>query len=283
MDRFATVAYDFSMIDRYAVIGNPIAHSKSPAIHAAFARQCGQDMAYEAILGPLDGFRATVEAFRQAGGKGINVTVPFKLEALALADQPTERARQAGAVNTLRFSADSTFGDNTDGIGLVRDIRDRLGFPLERKRILILGAGGAARGVVLPLLEEGPAQLAIANRSVDKALALKNQFSPFGELAVGGFADFADGRFDLVINATSASLGGEGLPLPAGLFTPGALAYDMVYGKGTTPFMAAAQRLGAARLADGLGMLVAQAAESFFLWRGVRPDTAPVMAMLQGA
>ena len=270
------------MTDRYAVIGNPIAHSKSPVIHAAFARQCGQDIAYEAILGPLDGFRAAVGAFRQAGGKGMNVTVPFKLEALALADKPTERARLAGAVNTLRFDSDGVFGDNTDGIGLVRDIRDRLGFALRNKRILILGAGGAARGVVLPLLEEGPAQLAIANRSVEKAVVLKTQFAPFGELDVGGFADFADGRFDLVINATSASLGGEGLSLPDGLFAPGALAYDMVYGKGTTPFLADARRLGAVRVADGLGMLVEQAAESFFLWRGVRPDTAPVMAMLQG-
>lgn len=272
----------FAMTDRYAVIGNPIAHSKSPVIHAAFARQCGQDIVYEAILGPLDGFHAAVEAFRQAGGKGMNVTVPFKLEALVLADQPTERARLAGAVNTLRFDSDGVFGDNTDGIGLVRDIRDRLGFALRNKRILILGAGGAARGVVLPLLEEGPAELSIANRSVAKAEALKMQFAPFGVLTVGGFGDFANGRFDLVINATSASLGGEGLSLPAGLFAPGALAYDMVYGKGSTPFMTDARRLGAARVADGLGMLVAQAAESFYLWRGVRPETAPVMAMLQG-
>ena len=271
----------FAMTDCYAVIGNPIAHSKSPVIHAAFARQCGQDIRYEAILAPLDGFRAAVEAFRQAGGKGMNVTVPFKLEALELADQPTERARQAGAVNTLRFDKDGVFGDNTDGIGLVRDIRDRLGFLLRGRRILILGAGGAARGVVLPLLEEGPAQLAIANRSVAKAEALKTQFAPFGEMAAGGFADFADGEFDLVINATSASLGGEGVNLPAGLFASGSLAYDMVYGKGTTPFMADAQRLGATQVADGLGMLVAQAAESFYLWRGLRPDTVPVMAMLQ--
>ena len=268
------------MTDRYAVIGNPIAHSRSPLIHAAFARQCGQDIRYEAILGPLDGFRAAVSAFQQAGGKGMNVTVPFKLEALELANELTPRARQAGAVNTLRFGADSVFGDNTDGIGLVRDIRDRLGFPLQGKRILILGAGGAARGVVLPLLEERPAQLAIANRSVDKAAALRTQFAPHGDLAIGGFADFAGAGFDLVINATSASLGAERLPLPAGLFAPGALAYDMVYGKGATRFMRDAQLLGAQRSADGLGMLVAQAAESFFIWRGVRPDTAPVMRML---
>lgn len=272
------------MTDRYAVIGNPIAHSKSPAIHAAFARQCGQDLVYEAILGPPDGFRATVEAFRQAGGRGMNVTVPFKLEALALADRPTERARQAGAANTLRFDADGVFADNTDGIGLVRDIRDRLGFPLRDRRILILGAGGAARGVVLPLLDERPALLAVANRSVDKAAALKARFAPYGvsgDLVAGGFADFADGRFDLVINATSASLGGDALSLPAGLFARGALAYDMVYGQGETPFLRDARALGAARGADGLGMLVAQAAESFFLWRGVRPDTAPVLKILQ--
>jgi shikimate dehydrogenase len=271
-----------AMTDRYAVIGNPIAHSKSPAIHAAFARQCGQDLSYEAILGPLDGFRAAVEAFRQAGGRGMNVTVPFKLAALELADKPTERARLAGAANTLRFDADGIFGDNTDGTGLVHDIRDRLGFALRGRRILILGAGGAARGVILPLLEECPAELAIANRSVDKAAALKAQFAPFGVLAVGSFGAFAGGNFDLVINATSASLGAESLQLPAGLFTAGALAYDMVYGKGETPFLRDARAQGAARGADGLGMLVAQAAESFYLWRGVRPDTAPVLAMLQG-
>jgi len=270
------------MTDRYAVIGNPVAHSKSPAIHAAFARQCGQDLTYEAILAPPDGFRAAVAAFRQAGGRGMNVTLPFKLEALELADRPTARARLAGAANTLRFDADGVFADNTDGIGLVRDMRDRLGFALSGRRILILGAGGAARGVVLPLLEEGPALLAIANRSADKAEALKTQFAAFGELRVGGFDDFAGGGFDLVINATSASLGAASLRLPAGLFAAGALAYDMVYGQGETPFLRDARAQGAARGADGLGMLVAQAAESFFLWRGLRPDTAPVLALLRG-
>ena len=270
-----------ALTDHYAVFGNPIAHSKSPAIHAAFARQCRQELSYEAILAPLEGFGLAVTAFREAGGKGANVTLPFKLEALELADKPTERARLVGAANTLRFDADGMFADNTDGTGLVRDIRERLGFLLRDKRILILGAGGAARGVVLPLLEEQPAQLAIANRSVGKALALKQQFAPLGDLAVGGLADFAGGGFDLVINATSASLSAETLNLPHGLFAPGALAYDMVYGKGETPFMADARRLGAMRTADGLGMLVAQAAESFFLWRGVRPDTVPVMAMLR--
>ncbi|NWG32775.1 MAG: shikimate dehydrogenase [Rhodocyclaceae bacterium] len=264
------------------MIGNPIAHSKSPAIHAAFARQTGQDMSYEAILAPLDGFAAAVAAFRAAGGKGMNVTLPFKLEALELAEKPTERARLAGAANTLRFDADGIFADNTDGVGLVRDLTGRLWLDLAGKRVLILGAGGAARGVILPLLEERPALLAVANRSVDKAEALKAQFASFGRLAAGGFDAFAGGAFDLVINATSASLGGAGLVLPEGLFAPGALAYDMVYGRGETPFLADARRLGAARVADGLGMLVEQAAESFFLWRGVRPETGPVLAMLRG-
>lgn len=272
-----------AMTDRYAVIGHPIAHSKSPAIHTAFARQTGQDIVYEAILAPLDGFAAAVAAFRAAGGKGMNVTVPFKLEALALADEPSERARLAGAANTLRFDADGMFADNTDGVGLVRDLAGRLGVVLAGRRVLILGAGGAARGVILPLLEEKPALAAIANRTPEKAAALAARFASFGNLAAGGFDDFAGGAFDVVINATSASLGGAGLALPTGLFAPGALAYDMVYGQGETPFLRAARRLGAARVADGLGMLVEQAAESFFLWRGVRPETAPVLAMLAGS
>lgn len=269
------------MTDRYAVIGNPIAHSKSPALHAAFARQCGQDIRYEAILGPLDGFRASVEAFRQAGGRGMNVTVPFKVEALALADTLTERARLAQAVNTLRFDADGIFGDNTDGIGLVNDIQQRLGFAIGGKRVLILGAGGAARGSVLPLAEAGPARLVIVNRTQAKAEALRAQFAGVAAVDVEPCDGLAGQRFDLVINATSAGLHGESLPLPAGIFAPGALAYDMVYGNTETPFMLAARALGASRVSDGLGMLVGQAAESFFLWRGVRPDTAPVLQMLQ--
>ena len=269
------------MTDRYAVIGNPIAHSKSPALHAAFARQCGQDIRYEAILGPLDGFRAAVEAFRQAGGRGMNVTVPFKVEALALADTLTERARLAQAVNTLRFDADGIFGDNTDGIGLVNDIQQRLGFAIGGKRVLILGAGGAARGSVLPVAEAGPARLVIVNRTQARAEALREQFAGVAAVDVEPCDGLAGQRFDLVINATSAGLHGESLPLPAGIFAPGALAYDMVYGNTETPFMLAARALGASRVSDGLGMLVGQAAESFFLWRGVRPDTAPVLQMLQ--
>jgi len=270
------------MTDRYAVIGNPIAHSKSPLIHSAFARQCGQALTYEALLAPLDGFAATVAAFRAAGGKGLNVTVPFKLEALALADRPSERAQLAGAANTLRFDGESVFADNTDGVGLVRDIRDRLGVALHGRRILILGAGGAARGVILPLLEERPSLLAIANRSMAKAVALQTQFASFGTLTAGCFNDFAGAGFDVVINATSASLGAERLQLPDGLFASEALAYDMVYGKGETLFLADARAGGATRLADGLGMLVGQAAESFYIWRGVRPDTEPVLCLLRG-
>jgi len=270
------------MSDRYAVIGNPISHTKSPALHAAFARQCGQDITYEAILGPLDGFRETVGDFRRQGGRGMNVTVPFKIEALNLSDRLTTRARLAQAVNTLSFDDNEIFGDNTDGVGLVRDIQGRLGFGLKGKRILILGAGGAARGAVLPLIEELPASVSIVNRTAAKAEALKHQFAEFAEIAAGGFDELAGQSFDLIINATSAGLHGEHLPLPAGVFAPDALAYDMVYGNAETPFQQDARALGAARISDGLGMLVAQAAESFFLWRGVRPDTAPVLKMLRG-
>jgi shikimate dehydrogenase len=271
-------------MDRYAVIGNPIAHSKSPQIHAAFARQTGQALSYEALLAPLDGFAAAVEAFRASGGRGMNVTVPFKLEAFALADRHTPRAAAAGAVNTLAFGVDGIRGDNTDGAGLVRDLLANLGCALAGRRVLLLGAGGAARGALLPLLEAGPTSLTIANRSAAKAVALAHEFAaraPAVALDGGGF-DVLDGRrFDLVINATAASLADEAPPLPAGLYAHDALAYDMMYGRGDTPFLAAARADGAARRADGLGMLVEQAAESFLLWRGVRPDTGPVLTELR--
>lgn len=272
-------------MDRYAVIGNPVAHSKSPLIHAAFARQTGQTLNYEALRAPLDGFAATVEAFRRAGGRGLNVTVPFKLEAHALATTRSPRAEAAGAVNTLAFQPDGTIlGDNTDGAGLVRDLTANLGCPLAGRAILLLGAGGAARGAVLPLLGEKPARLVIANRSQDKAEGLARRFAPDAgacALSASSFADLAGQHFDVVINATSASLGDAAPAVPPGLHAPGALAYDMMYGKGDTPFLAAARADGAARLADGLGMLVEQAAESFQLWRGVRPDTAAVLAALR--
>ncbi|HRP23738.1 shikimate dehydrogenase [Thauera sp.] len=271
-------------MDRYAVVGNPIAHSRSPQIHAAFARQTGQALRYDALLAPVDGFARTVADFRARGGRGLNVTVPFKLEAFALATRRTPRAEMAGAVNTLAFEADAILGDNTDGAGLVRDLEGNLGFALAGCRILLLGAGGACRGALLPLLASQPAALTIANRSVAKAAALAALFAPeagAASLDACGFDALAGRRFDLVINATSASLSGALPPLPPGLYAEGALAYDMMYGRGDTPFMAAARADGAARIADGLGMLVEQAAESFALWRGVRPDTAAVLAELR--
>jgi shikimate dehydrogenase len=270
------------MTDLYAVIGNPIAQSKSPQIHAAFARQLDQDLRYEAMLAPREGFGAAVAAFRAKGGKGLNVTVPFKLEAFALATERTERAEEAGAVNTLKFDGATILGDNTDGGGLVRDLEDRLHFAVRGKRVLLMGAGGAARGVTLPLLREEPASLVIVNRTVEKALALARRFASFGNVRAAAYPGLAGQQFDLVINATSASLAGEVPPLPAGVFAPGALAYDMTYGNEPTCFLVYAGDQGAAHLADGLGMLVAQAAESFFVWRGVRPDIRPVLEMLRG-
>lgn len=268
------------MTDRYAVVGNPIAHSKSPLIHAEFARQTNQDMAYERLLAPLDGFADTVEAFRQAGGKGANVTVPFKEQAFRYATRKTPRAEAAGAVNTLKFDADGALGDNTDGAGLVRDLTANLNQALSGKRILLMGAGGAARGVIGPLLAEHPAALVLANRTLEKAEQLAELFG--GKFAAVSFEALAGLRFDVVINATAASLKGELPPLPDALFNPGALAYDMMYGA-ETPFMAWARRHDAAKISDGLGMLVEQAAESFSLWRGVRPDTTPVIRLLRAA
>ena len=271
-------------MDRYAVIGNPIAHSKSPQIHAAFARQTGQALSYEALLAPVDGFAQTVADFRAHGGRGLNVTVPFKLEAFALAEHHTARAQAAGAVNTLAFGADGVLGDNTDGAGLVRDLSANLDFALAGRRILLLGAGGATRGVLLPLLDSRPARLTIPNRTVAKAEALSTLFAArAGDCVLDacGFDALAGRRFDLVINATAASLADELPPLPPGLYAEGALAYDMMYGRDPTRFMRAALADGAARAADGLGMLVEQAAESFTLWRGVRPDSSPVLAVLR--
>lgn len=272
------------MTDRYAVVGNPIAHSKSPMIHAEFARQTGQDIEYDKILAPLSGFRASVEAFRSAGGKGLNVTVPFKLEAFELADARSARALAAQAVNTLKFEPAEIYGDNTDGVGLVRDLEINLGFSLTGRRILLMGAGGAAQGVVGPLLAAGPAVLVIGNRTLDKAQRLAERFrarSASTTLAASGYASLSGSTFDLVINSTSASLQDTVPELPVGVFAPGSFAYDMVYGKTITPFLEFAQQHGAAQLADGIGMLVEQAAESFFVWRGVRPNAASVIAMLR--
>jgi shikimate dehydrogenase len=268
------------MTSHYAVFGNPIAHSKSPLIHAEFARQTGQDLDYAALLAPLDDFAGAVAAFRKRGGNGANVTVPFKEEAFRLATRLTPRAQDAGAVNTLRFDDDEILGDNTDGAGLVRDLTVNLKRNLAGQRILLMGAGGAARGVIGPLLTENPAALVLANRTVKKAQQLAEQFG--GRLQASTYEALAGQAFDVVINATAASLKGELPPLPDTLFNPGALAYDMMYGT-ETPFMAWSRTHGAARVADGLGMLVEQAAEAFHVWRGVRPDTAPVIAHLWSA
>jgi shikimate dehydrogenase len=264
------------MTDRYAVFGHPIAHSKSPQIHAAFARQTGQDMTYEAILAPKDGFADSVGAFIAAGGRGANVTVPFKEDAFRLASRLSPRAERAGAVNTLTFDADGTLGDNTDGAGLVADLTRNLGCALAGKRILLLGAGGAARGVLDPLLGQQPAALVIANRTVSRAQDLAALFGR--GVSACGF-DAADIAFDLIINATAASLAGALPPLSPRVFSADTLAYDMMYGR-DTPFLDFARSHGATT-ADGLGMLVEQAAEAFYLWRGVRPDTAPVIASLR--
>lgn len=272
------------MTDRYAVVGNPVAHSKSPLIHAEFARQTGQDIDYGRLLAPLDGFRTTVEAFRSAGGRGLNVTVPFKLEAFELAVRHSARALDAAAVNTLKFEAEGIYGDNTDGVGLVRDLERNLEIAIAGKRVLLMGAGGAGQGVMGPLLSARPAALVVGNRTVDKAAVLVERFrarAMGAELRASGYGGLGGGAFDLVINATSASLSDTVPELPESVFARGCAAYDMMYGKGLTPFLELAQRQGASRLADGLGMLVEQAAESFFVWRGVRPQTAPVIAKLK--
>ena len=274
------------MSDPYAVFGNPIAHSKSPAIHAAFAGLTGEPIVYEARLAAVDGFKTAISDFRSAGGKGANITVPFKEDAFRLCTRLSSRAALAGAVNTLNFGEDEVAGDNTDGAGLVRDIEVNLGYSLAGKRILLLGAGGASRGVIGPLLAGKPASLLIANRSADKAELLAQLFENLAReqnaTVHGGNFDKTIGKsFDLVINATSASLSGEVLPLPDGLYAPGALAYDMMYGKGDTPFMAQARIQGAALCSDGLGMLVEQAAEAFFVWRHVRPPTQTVLSDLR--
>jgi shikimate dehydrogenase len=264
------------MSERYAVIGHPVAHSKSPLIHAEFARATGQDIEYRRIETARDGFRRAVEEFRAGGGKGLNVTLPFKNEAFQYCSQASERARVAEAVNTLTFQ-EPVLGDNTDGVGLVRDLSRNLHFDLRSSRTLLMGAGGAAQAVVGALREAGVAQLVVVNRTEARAQALAARFPGTRGCGYGGLGDES---FGLIINATSASLLDAAPPLPASAFGRGALAYDMVYGR-ETAFLAAARAQGA-RVADGLGMLVEQAAESFFVWRGVRPETAPVLRKLRG-
>jgi shikimate dehydrogenase len=271
------------MTDKYAVIGNPVAHSKSPFIHAEFARQTGQDISYVAVLAAPDSLRDTVLEFRNSGGRGMNVTLPFKHEAWALSSARVGDAQAAGAVNTLLFRGQDIIGHNTDGIGLLRDIKQNLDCAVEGRRVLLMGAGGASYGVIEPLLRERPDQIVVANRTVRKAEALVAHFARVATAAAHGLAacDYAalvGYRFDIVINATSAGLSNEMPPLPGECFAKDAVAYDMVYG--STPFIAFAQAQGA-RAFDGTGMLVEQAAESFYIWRGVRPQTAPVIALLR--
>ena len=276
------------MPDRYAVIGNPVAHSKSPQIHAAFARSTGQDMIYERLLAPLDGFAATLEQFARAGGLGANVTLPFKLEAFAIARDRSERAQHAGACNTLAWRGTHWFGDNTDGVGVVQDLAVNLHVELAGRDILILGAGGAAHGIIEPLLAARPRSLTICNRTFVRAEEIVGHFAASGPIAASAIPEIARRRFDLVIDATSARLSAlpgddadVDLPWPEGIFARGSLAYDLKYANEPTPFLHWARRHGAARAVDGLGMLIEQAAESFLLWRGVRPDTAPLFALLR--
>lgn len=272
--------------DRYAVMGNPVAHSKSPQIHALFAQQTHQQLVYTANLVALDQFEHAVQTFAENGGKGLNITVPFKHAAWQWVTRRSPRAERAGAVNTIMFRPDSTsYGDNTDGVGLVRDLKHNHGIAIRGQRVLLLGAGGAARGVLMPLLEEQPAHLVIVNRTADKAMALAKDLTDVGAATGCSYQDLDGESFDIIINGTSASLKGQVPALPASVLASvrpgGCLCYDMMYGAAPTAFMQWAQQHGVQRTEDGLGMLVEQAAESFFLWRGVWPETAPVISTIR--
>lgn len=272
------------MTDRYAVIGNPIDFSKSPFIHMSFAQATGQDIEYAKVLGPLGQFNATVDAFRQDGGLGMNVTAPFKLDAFHYATQHSAAAKLAGATNALKFQGKEVLAENFDGVGLVRDVVHNLGCALHKKRVLLLGAGGAARGALLPFLAQAPQQLVISNRTASKAEELAKIAALYasGSTQVQAIAmsQLSGRQFDVVFNATSASLRGELPAVPASAFAPDALAYELAYGKGLTPFLRLAQNAGVRQLADGVGMLAEQAAEAFLWWRGVRPDTRQVIKEL---
>ncbi|TFL13376.1 shikimate dehydrogenase [Pusillimonas caeni] len=270
---------------RFAVVGNPVKHSRSPAIHEAFGRQTGIPLRYGLLESPLDGFARSVDGFFAQGGWGLNVTVPFKEEAHALCGTGlSERARLAGAVNTLWMQDGGLRGCNTDGVGLLADIA-RQGIDVAGKRVLLIGAGGAAKGVLFPLLEAGCARLRIVNRSAGRAQGLKDhldaQLAEHAGKVSAGALDRAEGEWDIVINATSSSLAGEAPAIASARYAPGALAYDMMYGPHPTPFLVQARAAGAGHVADGLGMLVEQAAEAFFIWNGVRPDAGPVLAHLR--
>jgi len=278
--------FDFEpRVDDYAVMGNPIKHSKSPQIHSLFAKQTNQSITYTAIQVDTGGFKQAVGNFVAHKGKGLNITVPFKEEAWALVEQRSERAERAGAINTIKITNGKLFGDNTDGVGLVNDLKTNLNVTLKNKRILLMGAGGASRGVLLPLLEESPSEIIIVNRTVRKATSLAEHFSDVGNINGCGYEDLKDFAeqekyFDIIINATAASLQGELPPLADGIMNKNGCCYDMMYGK-QTPFMQWAVKQGVANITDGLGMLVEQAAESFYIWRGVKPDTKPVLVQLR--
>lgn len=266
------------VVDQYAVFGNPIKHSRSPQIHAAFAEQTGQALHYRAHKVELGRFAEVASEFFRNGGRGLNITVPFKIDAFEFADELSGRARRAGAVNTLALGEDGRiYGDNTDGVGMVRDINDNLGWPIAGQRILVLGAGGAVRGVLGPLLKQRPEELVIANRTPEKAEALADLFAELGPVSGEPFEALGERQFDLVINGTSASLSGDLPPLPSQILSNEACVYDMMYGPEPTPFMRWAAGEAAWAVSDGLGMLVEQAAESFCIWRGLRPDTRPVI------
>lgn len=271
-------------MDKYAVIGNPIEHSRSPEIHAAFARQTGERIEYGRILGNPEDFAGDVRRFLAEGGRGLNVTVPFKEQAWRLADELTPRAQTSGAVNTLIRLEDNTLrGDNTDGAGLVRDLTVNQGFRLQGKRILMLGAGGAVRGVMRPLLEQQPQRVIIANRTEAKAYALAQGLAAYGHVAGCGFGELEGMEFDLIVNGTAAGLEGKVPAIPDNILAKGGWCYDMLYSRDATAFQQWGREHRAARALDGLGMLVEQAAESFLLWRGVRPDTRPVIKQLREA
>ncbi len=274
--------FDFGKkVEDYAVMGNPISHSKSPSIHTLFAEETQQSILYTAIQVDLGGFKQAVGNFVASGGKGLNITVPFKQEAWELVNQRSERAERAGAVNTIKIEDDILFGDNTDGVGLVNDLTLNHAIELKDKNILLMGAGGAARGVLIPLLKQNPEFLFIANRTPDKAKDLADDFSDAGNIRGGGYDALIDLKFDVVINATAASLQGDLPPLPDTLLNENASCYDMMYSAKPTPFMQWADEYNAINVLDGLGMLVEQAAESFYIWRGVKPETTTVIEKLR--
>lgn len=274
--------FDFGKkIDDYAVMGNPIAHSKSPSIHTLFAEQTQQSILYTAIHVDIGGFKQAVGNFTATGGKGLNITVPFKQEAWELVTERSERAERAGAVNTIKIDGDKLFGDNTDGVGLVNDLTINHAIELKGKSVLLMGAGGAARGVLIPLMKQNPSSLFIANRTPDKAKDLADDFSDAGNVNGGGYEAVEDLKFDIIINATAASLQGDLPPLPDTLLNNNASCYDMMYSAKPTPFMQWAIDHNAKKVLDGLGMLVEQAAESFYIWRGVKPETKTVIEKLR--